>query len=338
MPTLQEYEDKTNITFDYKTSPMDDFGTKLNLAFASEDLPDIIFAAGSEDFTAAMEMEYGEQGLLLPLEDLIEDYAPNLHQLLEERPEIRKSITTPDGHIYVLPRITGGNHEAVWYRQPLWYNGEWLDALGVEELPKTVDEFYDLLVRFRDEDPNGNGEADEIPLSDVDMNGSRQWLLGAFGIKEWGLEEVDGNIRFAPMTENYKEYLTFMNKLYEEKLLDPETFSQSDDQFQAKGQENRIGIFNAYYSYQLTGETEEEAINNPMYFPLTSDVNDEPLLPLNPGMSRGSFAITKDNPSPEASMRWVDYLYSPEGHAFFDQGPEGIFWEWDEDEEERIEL
>src|SRR5699024_2377320 len=79
MPTHQEYEDKTNITFDYKTSPMDDFGTKLNLAFASEYLPDIIFAAGSEDFTAAMEMEYGEQGLLLPLEDLIEDYAPNLH-------------------------------------------------------------------------------------------------------------------------------------------------------------------------------------------------------------------------------------------------------------------
>ncbi|PAV31193.1 ABC transporter substrate-binding protein [Virgibacillus profundi] len=338
MPVLQEYAEKTNIHFEYNLTPISDFGTKLNLAFASGDLPDIIFAAGSNDFTSAMEMDYGKQGLLLPLEDLIKEYAPNIQKVLEERPEIRKSITTPDGHIYALPRVTSGNHEAVWYRQPLWYNGQWLDALGVEEPPKTTEEFYDLLVRFKTEDPNGNGEADEIPLSDVNMNGSRQWLLNAFGMKVWDIEEVDGKVRYAPITENYKEYLTFMKKLYNEKLLDQETFSQSNDQFAAKGQNNRLGVFNAYYSFQITGETEEEAMNNPMYFPLKSSVSNEPLMPLNPGMSRGSFSITKDNPSPEASIRWVDYLYSPEGHAYFDQGPEGLLWEWDENKEVRLDL
>ena len=334
MPTLQAYEDITNIKFQYKTPPMDDFETNLNLAFASGDIADIIYAAGSDNLTSAMEVDYGEQGILLPLEDLIDDYAPNLKKIFEENPDIKKSVTTLDGHIYSLPRIS----DDVWYRGPIWYNGEWLDALGVDELPETVDEFYDLLVRFRDEDPNGNGEADEIPISDHGMDGLRTFLLGAFGIKSWGIEEVDGIVRYAPITDNYKGYLEYMNKLYEEKLLDSEIFSQSDDQKKAKGQNNQIGVFTDFYSFFTTGETEEEALNNPLYMPLTSEWTDEPLLPKNPGLNRGTFSITADNPNPEASIRWVDYFYSPEGNAFINDGPEGIMWEWDENEEMRLEL
>lgn len=135
--------------------------------------------------------------------------------------------------------------------QPLWYNGKWLEALGVEELPKTTDEFYELLKRFKEEDPNGNGQADEIPLLDVKMESSRPWLLAAFGIKEWGIEENNGKVRYAPMEEAYKEYLTYMHKLYEEGLLDSETFSQSDEQKKAKGQDSRIGVFPDWYSSLL---------------------------------------------------------------------------------------
>src|SRR5699024_4473307 len=107
---------------------------------------------------------------------------------------------------------------------PLWYNGEWLDNLGVEELPKTTDELYDLLVRFRDEDPNGNGKADEIPISEEGIVSLRTFTLGSFGIKYWGIEQFDGEVRYSPATENYKAFLEYMKKLYDEKLLDPEIF------------------------------------------------------------------------------------------------------------------
>ncbi|WP_235817441.1 MULTISPECIES: extracellular solute-binding protein [Gracilibacillus] len=327
METLQEYADMTNIQFNYDTPPMADFQTKLNLAFASGDIADIIFAAGSTDFTPGMEVDYGQQGVLVPLEGLIDEYAPNIKKLLDENPDIEKSITTVDGHIYSLPRISQGDFGAVWYRGPMWYNGRWLDELGVEELPKTIDEFYDLLVRFRDEDPNGNGEADEIPLIDVQMESTRPWLLGAFGLKEWGIDEVDGEVRYTPITENYQAYLEFMNKLYDENLLDHETFSQADEQKKAKGQENRIGVFPDYFSFFTTGETEEESMNNPMYYPLTSEWTSEPLLPESPGLNRGTFAITNNNEHPEASIRWVDYFYSPEGNKFLNMGPEGVMWE-----------
>ena len=71
MPTLQEYEKMTNIKWEYITPPMADFSTRLNLAFASGDLPDVIFAAGSQNLTRGMEVDYGSQGILLPLEDLL---------------------------------------------------------------------------------------------------------------------------------------------------------------------------------------------------------------------------------------------------------------------------
>ncbi|GIN69704.1 sugar ABC transporter substrate-binding protein [Bacillus sp. J14TS2] len=326
MPTLQEYAEKTNIEFKYNTPPLSDFQTKLNLAFASGDIADVVYAAGTNNLTPGMEVDYGEQGVLIPLEDLIDEYAPNIKQLLEDRPDVKKSITTLDGHIYSLPTVNELT-TASWYIGPNWYNGQWLDALDVKELPKTTDEFYELLKRFKEEDPNGNGEADEIPLTDVKLNSMRPWLLAAFGMKEWDIEEIDGKVRYAPITDNYKEYLTFMNKLYKEELLDPETFSQSDEQKKAKGQDNRLGVFTDFYSFFTTGETEEESMNNPMYYPLTSSVSPEPILPRNPAIQRGTFSITKNNPYPEATMRWVDYFYSQEGYEFLNQGPEGYLWE-----------
>ncbi|GAF17656.1 LOW QUALITY PROTEIN: ABC transporter, substrate-binding protein [Bacillus sp. JCM 19046] len=327
MPTLQEYSEMTNISFNYTTPPMSDFATRLNLSFASGDVADIIYGAGTGNLRRGWKVDYGRQGILIPLEDLIADYAPNIQKLLDENPDIARSITTVDGHIYTLPAIN--QHPNSGWAVPMWYNGAWLDALDAD-VPTTTDELYELLVRFRDEDPNGNGEADEIPLLDVQMNSTRLAFLGAFGMKAWGVEEVDGEVRYAPHTDNYKEYLTYMNMLFEEGLLDPETFSQSDEQKKAKGQENRLGLFPDWFSFFTTGQPEDEAMNNPMFHPLSSPITDEPLIPINPGITRGTFAITSNNEYPEASIRWVDYFYSQEGSEFLDMGPEGYLFELDE--------
>lgn len=327
MAFFKDYAKKTNIDFTFTTPPMDDFGTKLNLAFASGDLPDVIIGTSSATLTPAMEMDYGDQGILVALEDMIDENMPNLKKLLDAEPEIKKSITTPEGHIYSLPMISRDS-TAIWPRGPVWYRGDWLEKLGIKELPKTTDEFYDLLVRFRDEDPNGNGKKDEIPLTDVKMDSTRPWIMGAFGMKERGIQEVDGKVEYTPITENYKEYLKYMNKLYSEKLLDQEVYSQSDEQKKAKGQNNQIGLFPDWYSFFTTGKTEEEAMSDPMWQPLTSPVSKTAVVPGSPRLSRGTFAITNKCASPEAMLRWVDYFYSEEGSFYFNKGPEGAFWEW----------
>ncbi|HIZ53729.1 MAG TPA: extracellular solute-binding protein [Candidatus Enterococcus avicola] len=329
MAVFQTLEEKTNIHFTFTTPPTADFATKLNLAFASGDLPDILFGTDTNSLTPAMEMDYGSQGILVPIEDLIEENMPNFSKILEEDPSIRKSITTPDGHIYSLPMINRDS-TAIWTRGPIWYNGDWLKALNVTELPKTTDEFYDLLVRFRDEDPNGNGKKDEIPLTDVKMDSTRPWLLGAFGLTDRQIEEIDGKVVYAPITENYKEFVTYMNKLYSEKLLDQEVYSQADEQKKAKGQNNQLGLFPDWFSFFTTGKQESDATTDPMFYPLTSDINPDRITPGSTRMGRSTFAITSQNPSPEASLRWVDYFYGEEGSDFINKGPEGALWEYAE--------
>lgn len=335
MPFFKDYESQTNIHFTFNTPPQSEFSTKFNLTFASGDLPDIIYGGGPNTLDAATEVSYGQQGLFIPLEDYLPEYAPNIHKLLEVNPDIRKSITTTDGHIYALPNINEGP-TSQWIMGPMWYNGQWLDALNVDELPTTTDEFFELMVRFRDEDPNGNDKKDEIPISDVNFGGIRHWLMPAFGLKGWGIQVKDDIVSYTFAEEGFRGYLEFMHKLYQEKLIDQEIFSQSIEQKQAKGQDNRIGLFQDWFSYFTTGRTEQEAINDPMYAPLTSTYQKEPIMPIGPNIKRGSFAITKVNPSPEASLRWIDYFYSKEGFEYLYYGPEGAYWNWDDQKKNKI--
>lgn len=328
MPTLIEYAEMTNIELDYMTPPLDDFATRFNLTLAGGDLPDILFAPGGA-LTPADEVSYGEQGLLIPLNDLIDNYAPNLKAVLDEMPEVREGITTPDGNIYALPSI-GRGENSPWPTGPLWFNGAFMDELD-EEVPETLDEFYDLLVRFRDDDPNNTGADDTIPFSNGGLEHPRPWLLSAFGLHDWGVQELDGEAIYSPMTDNGREYLKFMRKLFDEGLMDEEIFSQSDGMKKAKVESNEVGIFQDWFPFFSTGETEEESMNNPMFKPLTSEFNSERTVAIGDNYGKGTFAITSANEHPEATMRWVDWLYTQEGWHFFNSGPAGTTWDWDED-------
>jgi len=180
----------------------------------------------------------------------------------------------------------------------------------------------ELLTRFKNEDPNGNGQADEIPLTDVDMNSTRVWLMAAFGLRTRGIQVDDDVVSYTPTSENYKAFLEYMNTLYDEGLLDKEVYGQSDEQKKAKGENNQLGLFADYFSFFTTGRSEEEAMNDPMFQPVTSEWAPEAKIPGSPRISRGTFALTNVNPSPEASMRWVDYFYSEEGSKYIEQGPD----------------
>lgn len=321
MPVIQEMEKLTGIKFDFRNAPLDSFDTKKNLVFASGDYPDVFYAA---ELTQDEEVRYGGQGVLIPLEDLIDEYAPNIKKILDENPEVRKSITTPDGHIYSLPRI---DLSAVWYRGPMWYNGEFLKALNMDKIPETTEELYTYLKRVKEEDPNGNGQADEIPFSSVKLDDVRMFMLGWWGIYgEVIYADKDHNVHYTPMQEGYKGYLTFLNRLWNDGLMDKETFSQTDDQKKSKGKNNQLAIFSDFHPYfTLGGDPNPE---DELMKPLKSEIADSPVYGKHPGLSRGAFAITSSNKAPEATMRWIDYLYSYEGAVLFDLGPEGMLWKY----------
>lgn len=321
MDFFKVMEEKTNIQFKFDTPPSGDaFVEKKNLLVASGQYPDIFFGAS---LSVEDEVNYGSQGVLMPLEDLIESYAPNLKSILED-PVIKGSITATDGHIYALPQLT----ETYLNYPKIWYNQAWLDRLGIP-MPTTTEELYESLVAIKNGDPNGNGKADEIPITDYSgVNEIKNILLPAFGLlngmygKEVG---VDNDVAFfAPIDERYKAYLAFMHRLYAEGLLDQEVFSQTYQQWIAKGHEDKYGFLSTAGAFIVVGTD-----NNFDYLalpPLTSPENDQQLQLKTPTIIRGTFAISSTNPYPEATIRWVDYLYSLEGTVLFSEGVEGVHW------------
>lgn len=330
MVFFKEMEKLTNIHFEFDTPARDIYEEKKNLAFAGGKIPDVFYAG---HLSPLEEIRYGSQGILIPLENLIKDYAPNLNKYLDENPEVRKSITTPDGHIYSIPQIKGQSRAQV---PKLWINGKWLEALGigVDELPTTIEGLYDLLKRFRDEDPNKNGKQDEIPLTSFAVKDLRVNFLSAFGHVATsddnliqGLEVNGDKVDYVFTSDAFKEYLTFMHKLYDEKLLNNEIFSHTREQSNANSKNNLTGMTQAAAPIIFAAKPNEYA-KYPLLPVLTSESSDEQLVHKHNYIVRGSFAITKNNEHPEATMRWLDYLWTEEGNLMAYQGIEGVHWKW----------
>ena len=181
-------------------------------------------------------MKYAANGQLVALDEYL-DYAPNLSALIEQDDAIRKGITMPDGHIYSCPQLNKTEGNLIHH---YWINKTWLDNLGLEA-PTTVDELYDVLVAFRDNDPNGNGQKDEIPYCVVGKDYPHRMfydLLGSWGFGINGVMDSDyafswldiddaGKVRFIGREDKFKNMVEFYNKLWTEGLVDKPWHSEA---------------------------------------------------------------------------------------------------------------
>src|SRR5690606_22923264 len=152
-------EEMTGIKIDWDEYTAADIEEKRNLALASDQLPDIFFRTIMPDNNIDM---YGRDGSFIRLNELIDQYAPNIKKLLDEKPGIRKAISRSDGRIYSLPNLVDA--PSIQVNSKLFINQEWLEATN-QRMPTTTDELYEVLKGFREGDPNKNQQMDEIPLT-----------------------------------------------------------------------------------------------------------------------------------------------------------------------------
>src|SRR5699024_3793891 len=129
--------------------------------------------------------KYGEQGIFVPIDDLLDEYAPNLTKLMDEYRSVRSALTMPNGHINSFPRVYDPEFKSVLSGWKLWINKEFLDELGMEE-PTTLDEYYDYLVAVKENNPTGNGEDNEVPLQVSKDKNLIKIFAGAFGLMNRG--------------------------------------------------------------------------------------------------------------------------------------------------------
>ena len=228
MATMKMLQEVSGINLDIEQIPYFSYNEKMNLMFASGDLPDFIPSDGPDSISSYTE-------LLTPLEDYIDSYMPNLSAVFEERPVYKKILRLADGHIYQLPMVV----ESVDYETPyhMFINKQWLDNLGMP-VPVTTEEFYQALKAFKEQDPNGNGQADEIPIT-FTGNGEFE-LVGAFTFP-FGPDYIkvnsEGILEFVPLAEaeGFQDFAEWWQRIYQEGLVDPELYVLDGGSFYAKG-------------------------------------------------------------------------------------------------------
>lgn len=196
----------------------DDYDTKLSLAFASGDYPDL-FVARSLQHVA----QFKTQGVIRPLDALLDQHGQDLIPLLRE-PDVRSSRV--DGALWSLPaafppaeldlRGSGDQFEVICMRF------DWLENLGLD-VPETLDEFHDVLHAFVYDDPDGNGVDDTIGLTDESGSiWNTPAIVQAFGISAKGWHERDEKLVYGAMTPEYKEAIGVAREWYAEGLIDAE--------------------------------------------------------------------------------------------------------------------
>lgn len=290
-----------------------DWDQKKSVMFAGGDIPDILFkATATTDFATY-------NGLFENLAPYIEaGDMPNVAGMFEDHPELRTLCTDENGAIYGLP-----NYRSLWPRtnRVLYINKTWVDALGLQ-MPSTMDELHEVLLAFRDKDPNGNGDTtDEIPL---DFNGFPSFLLGCFGVplmnESDGYYVEDGTVKNFRVDENYKEFMIWLQELYGEGLINEEVITQDYSKFQSlargEGTTAKVGVTLGWESGDRFGtEVADQYVPLPALKPHADSDENEVYWGYyydNNSVNAATVALSANCKNMEAAVSFIDDFYAEE--------------------------
>ena len=325
-------EEKTNVHVNWKAIQSDQWGDKIALEMANiKTLPEFISPAGLGD---ADILKYAKQGVIIPLEDYITpEIMPNLCKVFEQAPEYRDMCKDENGHIWTLPWIEqlGVGKTAIQTIGNMpFINTAWLDFLGLE-MPKTVDEFEQVLIAFRDNadklKAEFNIDGDIIPLACIVNGGNEDCrvLCNGFGEgygdpDDWRHIVItdDKQVICAATTQGWRDGVEWLHKLYTENLFDPDAFTQEWSTYVAKGKSGRYGVCFSWDVANIVGLTMADIQNGtaawaPLPMLKADTVNLTPNTgSLTSGFDRGRGAVLTINAkNPALICAWLDQMYDP---------------------------
>jgi putative aldouronate transport system substrate-binding protein len=315
------------------------------ITLASGDYPDaFLLIPWVDQFTQAELLKFGEQGAIRPLNDLLEANAPNIQQAFQTTPEWQTLATAPDGNIWGLPQWNDCFHCT--YPRKLWLNTAWLDAVGMDQ-PTTPDELREVLTAFKTQDPNGNGKADEIPLSgSPGGNSVLPFLMNPFvymadsttdGSSPASLA-LDGDaVTLQPTTDGWREGLRYASSLFEDGLIDEGAFTQNQDALLALGDnagETILGAATVGHPgvFVTIGQEDGRDKSYDALPPLTgpNGAQTSVVTSSSPG---GTLVITTKAGDEEAAklVQIVDWMVDFDNHLRAEFGEEGVAWDYAEE-------
>lgn len=348
---VQQNEEGTGIKFTWTKVNSENSKEKLAMILASDKLPDILWNGVGKE----MLVQYLDQDIFLPVEDLIENYMPNLKKILDDNPQYKAALVAPDGHMYGFPYIEEMDG-LVLTTGPMIIYKPWLEQLGLE-LPTTIDEFHEVLKAFKAAgDLNGNGIDDEIPYAlcfdSAETFGScntLHMLTGCFGqadsargAQDDHLSPINGVVTYTAANEAYRDTCKFYHELWLEGLLDPDSFSPEVSAGnplyydKLKGTEPILGVCSVW--------TKNDVITDPTlranYVPVPRLEGPKGkmgyVLNYSEMQSPCNAIITVDCKYPELVARWIDNCYELYNSLFLNWGPIGVRYTWADEEHTKV--
>lgn len=322
---LQKICELKNVEFDVQVVPASEYATKRSVVMQSGDIPDILTNTWANQVG-----QYAQDGLLLPVSDHL-DKMPNLKKIIEEWDvaDAIEDISEIDGKFYVLPAFekTPVSTNTFAIRKDIFEKNNL-------KSPETYDELYDTLLKLKEIYPESLG------LGDL-YNGqlTMSFVASSFGTKGgyslpygYAYNYDKDEWYFAPISDEYKTLLTYMNKLYNAGCIDPEAFTQDSGQFKQKVLTNKYFIVPTFgqstvdnYASELRGLGEASAEFETLY-PLAGPTGIRKGKPC--GKYVGGIAmpasVSKRSDFNEL-MEFVDWLYYSEEAALLTTiGVEGV--------------
>ncbi len=318
---FKRLEEQTNVHIDWTAIPNDQWADKISLNMSDPNkLTDFVFTAGFSDSNL---LKYGEFGAIIPLEEYIDNYMPNLKSVFDKYPEYRIMCTDVNGHIWSLPWIEqlGSEKTAIQTIDNMSFiNKKWMDFLDLE-MPETVDEFEEVLMAFRDHaselQAEFNIDGNIIPMSCIINDGGQDpaILINGFGEGYGDADKArhiavtdDQEVICAAAQEGWKKGIEWLHKLYDEGLIDPEAFTQEWSTYVAKGKSGRYGVC---FSWDVGNiDNLKDWVPLPA---LTADTRN--ITPTNgsftSGFERGRCVVTSVAENPALVCAWLDQMYAP---------------------------
>lgn len=300
-PVAKMLEEKTGYKVQYDMLPQDNAVDKLNLLISSSEPYDAITTGGGSDFKA-LYSDYAKRGALVDLGPLIDKYGPNIKAALSQSTLDAAKV---EGKLYAIPtKSLNFSGSSLMIRQ------DWLDKLGLK-MPTTTDELVAVLKAFKEKDPGGNGDKN-IPMT---INGTAPMvenLNGAFGMPN-GWNDVGGKLVPRVLDAGFKDYLTYMNDLFKQGLLDKEFAVNKDATMKEKFTSGKVGVVPVNWA-DVPTMSDALAKNQPngkmVYIPTLKGPQGKFGLSAPDGFDRITF-IPKASKHPEEAVKWLNAKLDP---------------------------
>lgn len=264
-------------------------------------------------------------GVILELNDVIDQYMPNFKAYLEEHPEVDRLIKSDDGKYYHIPAVmsepTMGATHGYYIRQ------DWLDELKIE-MPTTMDGWHDALVKIKE--AKGVAPICTSTAGILRVAGFLNAYCPSALENRYSVDAETGKVVFTAATDEFKEYLKVMAQWYKEGLIDKDVATLDSATIKAKMLTGEAAMTYGYAGSGLQQTMMEGMKENPNYVltavPSIAKEEGAEILynSASPYVGSTYACISAQCENVEAAARYLDYYWSEEGIILTNFGVEGL--------------